>query len=439
MKQFSTIFNKPLLLRQEALEQISAFIAEGNFDSLASSRTEREIHDAESISYTEGNTGVVEISGIITYKGSWWSWIFGETPINMITQAIKGFLEKPSITRILLLLDSPGGFVDGVKELSDFIFENRAKKEIVALADPMACSAGYWIGSSASKFYISSPLSEVGSIGVYKMHQDISEALGKAGVKITEISSGKYKTLGSPYKPLDEKAIELLGESVFYTHDLFVEAVMRNRGLSKDEAKALADGRVYFGSKAVNLKLVDGIMHKEKIEKQEDNLAEEAMTEEEEEMAQTEEDEKKAESEDEEEKASSEEDEDEDEKAFRKKHPALCKKMIRSGIRLGAKAERERILEIQELTNEGFEELAKTYIQNGKSANMFASHQLKEIKTRGGMTLNVLRETRNQKPSFTPAPKEKASGEVSAFQDELVKVAEGIGKQLAADNTFKLN
>lgn len=432
-----TIFNKTLLLRQTAIEEITAVALSENF---AISQSEMDAQDSTLIQRIEGLTGVVEINGVICNKGSWISLIFGESPINLIKTAIQSFLDNPKITRILLLLDSPGGFVDGVKELSDFIFESRDKKEIIALADPMACSAAYWIGSAASKFYISSPLSEVGSIGVYRMHQDISGALGKAGIKVTEISSGKYKTLGSPYKPLDDESVAILGESVLYTHELFVEAVQRNRGISAEEAKALADGRVYFGSKAINLKLVDGIMSKDKIEKSEDELEEDekAMG------GDDEEDEEKAEKEDDEEKAEAEElDEEEEEKALRKRNPAACKRLFQKGLKAGVKRERARIQSIEEITNEGFEKEATDYkFKNGKSAEMFASYQLKEIKNRGGVTPQGLRDTRGQQVPFSHAKPEQVNSEVQQFQNEVVAQAETMGKQLASEfkgDKFKLN
>lgn len=431
-KHLRTIFNKPLLLRQSAIEEISAVALSENF---AISQSEIDAQDAEFIQRIEGNTGIVEITGVICNKGSWISLIFGECPVNLIKSAIQSFLDNPKINRILLLLDSPGGFVDGVKELSDFIYESRSLKEFVALADPMACSAAYWIGSAASKFYLSSPLSEVGSIGVYRMHQDISGALGKAGIKITEISSGKYKTLGSPYKPLDEESVELLGESVLYTHDLFVESVQRNRGISLEEAKALADGRVYFGSKAINLKLVDGIMSKEKIEKQ-DDLEEEAMSDEEDD---------KAEMEDEDDKAEAEElDEEEEEQAARKKYPNVCKRLFQKGLKAGIKKERARIQAIEENTIEGFESDAKTFkFESAKSSEEFAVHQMKKIKENGGITPQALRDTRNQNIPFVPSANEpKASSEVEQFQNEVIAQAGIMGKQLASEakgDKFKLN
>lgn len=440
MKQFNTLFNTPLLIRPELIEDINALLFSGDLSKMVLSQFEkREREDAEFIQRVVGNTGIVEINGVISPSGTWLSLFFGYCPTNLIRAAIKNFLDDPAISRIWLRVNSPGGHVDGVPETSNFIFESRSKKKIIASVSSMACSAGYWLGSSAEEFYLESEIYEAGSIGVYVLHYDMSKALEKEGVKVTEITSGKYKTLGSPYKPLDEEAKAIIGERIFFLHDLFVQAVARNRGISEAEAKALADGLVYYGQKAIKLKLVDGIMSKEAIETQNDLKI----------KAQSKEDEKVEtedvdEEEEEEEQAEAEDmDEEEEEKALQKIYPAVCKRLQKKGFRAGVKKERARIQSIEEITNEGFEKEAAEYkFKNGKSADMFASYQLKEMKNRGGITPEALRETRNQQVPFAHAKPEKVNAEVEQFQNEVIAQAGILGKQIASEakgEKFQLN
>jgi signal peptide peptidase SppA len=174
-------------------------------------------------------------------------------------QSFRAALADDSVTGILIDIDSPGGSVSGVQELSNEIFQARGQKQVVAIANSLAASAAYWIGSSASEFYIT-PGGEAGSIGVYAAHQDVSKALENEGVKTTLISAGKYKVEGNPYGPLDDDARAFMQSRVDAHYGAFTRAVARNRGVAVDAVRSgMGEGRVYGAADAKAAGMVDDV------------------------------------------------------------------------------------------------------------------------------------------------------------------------------------
>ncbi len=110
-------------------------------------------------------TAVIEIHGILTKKPGAFDVFLGMTSYEQIEEQITQALADSSIETIILEIDSPGGEVNGIFDLADFIYESRAKKRIVALANDDAYSAAYAIASSAEKIFLTRT-SGVGSIGV---------------------------------------------------------------------------------------------------------------------------------------------------------------------------------------------------------------------------------------------------------------------------------
>ena len=163
------------------------------------------------------------------------------------------------VDAIVLDIDSPGGTVTGVPELAEKIFAARQKKPVVAVANGLMASAAYWVGAAADEI-VASPSSEIGSIGVFALHEDWSKALEDEGVVVTEISAGKYKTEGAPWKPLDEEAAEFFHERVAEAYDWFVKDVARFRGDSVANVRnGYGEGRVLGAKQAKAVGLIDRI------------------------------------------------------------------------------------------------------------------------------------------------------------------------------------
>lgn len=183
----------------------------------------------------------------------------GSTSTQKFTSALRQVLADDTVGQILIDIDSPGGSVYGVAELAAEIVKARALKPVVAVANSLAASAAYWIGCSASEFYVT-PGGEVGSIGVWQAHFDYSKALEEEGVKPTLISAGKFKVEGNPYVPLDPEAQAFMQSRGDDYYNAFIKAVAKGRGISvADVRDGMGEGRVLGADAALAAKMVDGI------------------------------------------------------------------------------------------------------------------------------------------------------------------------------------
>jgi len=127
------------------------------------------------------------------------------------------------------------------------------------IVDGMCCSAALWAGSATGKIVIGSDTAEVGSIGVFATHVDYSGAQAAAGIRVTEVTTGKYKAAASPNKPLDEVGRAEIQRSVDHTHEIFKAQLARNLGMSPSAVAKLADGRVFHGREGIDVGLASAI------------------------------------------------------------------------------------------------------------------------------------------------------------------------------------
>jgi signal peptide peptidase SppA len=159
----------------------------------------------------------------------------------------------------VLDIDSPGGSIYGVPELAQEIFAAREKKKVVAVANSLAASAAYWLAAAASEVVVT-PSGDVGSVGVYAMHEDISRLLDQEGVTVTFISAGKFKTEGNPYEPLSEEGRSFMQERVDEAYAMFTRDLARFRDVPVAKVKSdFGEGRVVGAKAAKAAGMVDRI------------------------------------------------------------------------------------------------------------------------------------------------------------------------------------
>ena len=172
-------------------------------------------------------------------------------------QQLDRALRDSSVGRIIVPVDSPGGTVSGVSELSTKMYAARAKKPIVAVADSLAASAAYWIASAANQVVVT-PSGEIGSVGIISIHQDYSRAYDDAGVTNTILKVGKYKGEGNPFEPLAPEAADHIQSQMQTYYRQFVHDVARNRGVSPAHVfERYGEGRTFIGAAAWAAGLVD--------------------------------------------------------------------------------------------------------------------------------------------------------------------------------------
>lgn len=231
-----------------ALQEIEAALRAGQH-RLAKPQRQREVSKS-------GRTAGIPIYGVISQRPD--SWYSGTSTMDVQLE-LNAALADPTVDSILLDIDSPGGSVNGVQELADAILKARDRKPVYAVANSLAASAAYWIGSAATRLY-AAPGGEVGSIGVYAMHVDQSKLFESIGIKPTYISAGKYKMEGNPHEPLTDEARAAIQASVDEMYSDFVRAVARNRNVAWSQVRnGFGEGRVVGAREAHRLGMVDGI------------------------------------------------------------------------------------------------------------------------------------------------------------------------------------
>ena len=178
--------------------------------------------------------------------------------------AVNAACKDPQVKSIMLVVNSPGGAIPGVAELSASITEAARSKPVVAITEESVASAAYWAVSGASSIYGTGPVVSAGSIGIVMVHVYSPRT---DGAVVTEITAGKFKRLGSPSRPLSSEDQEQLQEKVDYLTREFVNAVAVNRRLSAASVDAQG-GRTYIGQQAVEAGLLDGFIRVSELEQQ---------------------------------------------------------------------------------------------------------------------------------------------------------------------------
>lgn len=207
---------------------------------------------------------IVNIEGVLAKKMSLFTRISGGTSTQQIAQDFKAAMADPDVKSILLYIDSPGGTVDGNKDLVDLIYQARQgkTKPIIAYTDGLMASAAMWIGAAAGAIYITNGTAEAGSIGVVASHTDYSKYEENLGIKTTEIYAGKYKRIYSQTKPLDAAGRAYIQDQVDYLKSIFVDSIAEMREISPEDdegnLKDWAESKIFIGDQAITAGLVDG-------------------------------------------------------------------------------------------------------------------------------------------------------------------------------------
>ena len=187
--------------------------------------------------------GVVEVTGVI-----------GDDKI--ILRELREFAEDPRIRAVVVRIDSPGGSVGPSQEIFEAMRRLQKKKHVLASMGSIAASGGFYVAMGAEKVF-ANPGTLTGSIGVISEFPNVTGFLRWAGVDMRTITAGKMKDAGSPFREMTPDERAYLQAMLNDVHDQFIAAVVESRKLSDEEVRKVADGRVFTGRKAKELKLVD--------------------------------------------------------------------------------------------------------------------------------------------------------------------------------------
>ena len=204
-----------------------------------------------------GNVAVVGIKGSLINGYAGYMGYYGYTGYGDVKAAVAQALSDETVSSILLDVDSGGGQVAGVHDLSKFLSKANKVKPLVTYTGGTMASAALWSGSSSKKI-VASESAMVGSLGILVMHVDRTEQLAKEGLKVEVIRAGTHKALSNPYEKLSKTARAEMEDQAQAFYDLFLGHVAEQRGLNTEVAdEKFGQGRVFVGQQAVDAGLVD--------------------------------------------------------------------------------------------------------------------------------------------------------------------------------------
>ncbi len=182
------------------------------------------------------------------------------TGSESVVRQLEDAFANPRIKAIVLRVDSGGGSALGSAEINAAIIrlKKKYKKPLIVSMGGAAASGGYYVSTSADKIF-SDELSVTGSIGVFTARPNLDSLLSEQKVKVENFKRGENSDIGTFYRKLDEKEIEIIQGIIDYYYDRFTSAVSEGRNMTKEEVEAVAQGRVWLGTDAFNKKLVDEI------------------------------------------------------------------------------------------------------------------------------------------------------------------------------------
>jgi len=193
---------------------------------------------------TGDKIAIIKIEGVITQS-------------DEVIKQIEECTKNDNVKGLLVRVNSPGGAVAPSQEIYDELvrFKKSGKKLVVSMGS-LAASGGYYIAAPADKI-IANPGTITGSIGVIINFTNFKKILEKVGIKNETIKSGKLKDVGSPFRDMTPEEKAVMQGMIDNVYEQFVTVIAKERNLSIEEVKHLADGRIYSGEQAVELKLVD--------------------------------------------------------------------------------------------------------------------------------------------------------------------------------------
>jgi len=196
---------------------------------------------------------IIEVNGVIGLEDSGGGVLSHSDLLAQIKQAT----EDPLVKAVVLRVVSPGGGVVASNEIHQALKKLRAaKKHLVVSMGSVAASGGYYISTASERIY-ANPDTFTGSLGVIINLLNYRQAFETLGLRQVVLKSGKLKDIGSPTRDLTPEEEKVLQSVVNEAYEGFVDVIVEGRKLERKEVKRIADGRIYTGRQALELKLID--------------------------------------------------------------------------------------------------------------------------------------------------------------------------------------
>ena len=189
--------------------------------------------------------GVVDLEGVII------------DPSQVVSQ-LKKFADDSSIKAIIIHVNSPGGGVAASEEIYREVkrIHDEKKKPIVSSIATVGASGAYYVSSATDKIYADKG-SIVGSIGVIAQWVNYGDLLRWAKLKDVTMKAGEFKDTGSPTRDMTPAEQQYMQSLIDNMHTQFIQAVADGRRAKVEDIRAIANGKVWTGEQAFDMKLID--------------------------------------------------------------------------------------------------------------------------------------------------------------------------------------
>lgn len=206
---------------------------------------------------------MIDISGIISDERRRGLAGLSEEPdmVARIKEELKMAAKDKQIKAIILRINSPGGTVTASDMIYHEIeqFKKNTDINVIACIMDLGASGGYYVAVSADRI-VAHPTTVTGSIGVIMLNLSVEGLLQKIGVKDTSIKTGEHKDMGSPLKTMTVEERKIFQGIMDTLYERFLTIIAENRkGITMENLRSLADGRIYTAQQALESGLIDQI------------------------------------------------------------------------------------------------------------------------------------------------------------------------------------
>jgi len=183
-----------------------------------------------------------------------------ETTIGqgVMSKALQEAREDDKVKAIVLRVNSPGGSALASELIWREIELTKKTKPVIVSMGDLAASGGYYIACNADKIF-AEPNTITGSIGVFGTIPNMHKLAEELGINAEQVGTNKNAVDYSPFEPMSDEQRALIKEGIEDIYDLFTQRVADGRGMTQEAVDAIAQGRVWTGSDAIKIGLVDEI------------------------------------------------------------------------------------------------------------------------------------------------------------------------------------
>lgn len=190
--------------------------------------------------------------------------VMGDGPITVTAaETVVGYIRdarnNPNTAAIVLRVDSPGGSAFASELIRQELVAAQAQGlKVIASFGPVAASGGYWISATADEIW-AAPSTITGSIGIFGIVPTFEKTLDKIGIHADGVGTSPLAGAFNPARPLEEATKDIIQQSIEYGYREFINLVAEGRNMSAEDVDKIAQGRVWVGSTAHELGLVDNL------------------------------------------------------------------------------------------------------------------------------------------------------------------------------------